>query len=219
MQQALTSWTQSLQAQAGAGVAAVVLYGSAARDTGLEKYSDLNLLVVLKQADLNLMSRIDEAARKHLRGLKASLIFWTETELKRAWDVFCLEFADIQANHRCLLGKDPFRVRRVEKKNLRFQLEFELRSKLLALRSNWLLFQDDRPALELYLRQAGKSLAYLIKQGQAVFPKLKNVQTQAWQDIARLRESKVRPSKTELRRLFLALHDALTSAVRVIDAA
>lgn len=219
MQAALTAWTQAVQAQAGADVAAVVLYGSAARKERLDKFSDLNLLVVLKQADLERMAAIHRAAQKHLRGFKASLVFWAEAELRRAWDAFPLEFTDIQGSHRCLLGKDPFRGRRVEKKHLRFQLEFELRSKLLALRSAWLRFQDDRRALELYLRQAGKSLAYLIRQGQPVFPKLKTVPPKAWEDIARWREAKVRPGKPELRRMFLALHEALSSAVRVIDAA
>lgn len=219
MQQALKKWTQTIQTQAGAELSAVILYGSAARVERLDKYSDLNLLVVLKQADLGRMAEIHAAAQKHLRGFKANLVFWAEAELKRAWDAFPLEFTDIQGNHRCLLGQDPFRGRRVEKKHLRFQLEFELRSKLLALRSAWLNFRDDRRALELYLRQAGKSLAYLIRQGQPVFPKLKTVPRQAWEDIARWREAKVRPGKPELRRLFLALHEALSSAVRVIDAA
>ncbi|MEW6516241.1 MAG: nucleotidyltransferase domain-containing protein [candidate division FCPU426 bacterium] len=219
MQAALTAWTQAIQTQAGNALSAVILYGSAARKESLDKYSDLNLLVVLKQADLEQMAEIDEATRKHLRGLRASLVFWAEAELKRAWDVFALEFADIQASHQCLLGKDPFRGRRADKKNLRFQLEFELRSKLLALRSNWLRFRNDRQALELYLRQAGKSLAYLIRQGQAVFPKLKALPPQAWQELTRLRESNVRPGKPELKRMFLALHEALSGAVRIIDAA
>jgi hypothetical protein len=219
MQPALTAWTKAIQAQAGSEVKAVVIYGSGVRAERLDKYSDLNLLVVLKAADLDRMAAIQAAAHKHLRGLKASLVFWAEAELKRAWDVFPLEFADIKANHRCLLGQDPFRGQRVEKKHLRFQLEFELRSKLLALRSAWIKFQDDGRALELYVRQAGKSLAYLIKQGQAVFPKLKTIPSQAWEDIARLRGSQAHPQQSEVRRMFHDLHDTLSAAVRVIDAA
>ena len=51
---------------------------------------------------------------------------------------------------------------------MRYQLEFELRSKLLNVREDWLAINRDTYALEQFLIKAGTSFDYLIRKAHTV---------------------------------------------------
>ena len=92
------------------------------------------LIAVCKTLDLDIL-------RKLKQGKEFPLLF-TKEELKRGVDVFPVEFLNIKNDYKILIGEDLLKDIQISKKNLRLQLEFEFRSKLIHLRSEYLMFKE-----------------------------------------------------------------------------
>ncbi len=92
------------------------------------------LIAVCKTLDLDIL-------RKLKQGKEFPLLF-TKEELKRGVDVFPVEFLNIKHDYKILHGEDLLKDIHISKKNLRLQLEFEFRSKLIHLRSEYLMFKE-----------------------------------------------------------------------------
>jgi len=125
---------------------AVVLYGSAAAGEHIPKRSDYNVLVI-----------VDEVTMDHLRTGAAVARAWGESgnpppltftldEWRGSSDIFPMEYADILERHRVLFGTPPFDDVKVERRNLRLQLEHEAFGKLLKLRQGVLASGGDAKA-------------------------------------------------------------------------
>ena len=215
----IVQWAKELKQELGTNLVSVILYGSAVRGDYIRTRSDLNLMLVFKKLDLEHITKVGKLMRRKVRKKAPQLVFWTEKELANAWDVFPLEFEDIMENHRCLVGKDPFTKRKVDKKHMRYQLEFELRSKLLTVRDSWLSLRRDKYALTMYLIKAGNSFDYLIRKAEAVFSKKMAVSSDVFEKIKRVKNKEIRLKRNELQGLFHQLHETVESAVKKIDAA
>ena len=62
-------------------------------------------MLVFKKIDLAQIAKINTLMPRRIRKKLPRLVFWTEEEIRNAWDVFPLEFEDIKENHRCLVGQ------------------------------------------------------------------------------------------------------------------
>lgn len=219
MENIVQAWAKELKQELGNNLVSVILYGSAARGEYVRARSDLNLMLVFKKLDLEHITKVGKMMPRKVRKQAPQLVFWTETEIENAWDVFPLEFEDVQGNHRCLAGTDPFKKRNVDKKHMRYQLEFELRSKLLTVRDSWLNLRRDKYALEMFLIKAGNSFDYLIRKAEAVFGKKMVVSSDVFEMIKKGKNKEIRLKRGELQGLFHQLHEAVESVIRKIDAA
>ncbi len=74
-----------------------------------------------------------------LKQLKKIPLVFTREEIMDGVDVFPVEFLNIRKHHKTLYGDDILKDMEISKENLRRQLEFELRSKLIHLRKGYLL--------------------------------------------------------------------------------
>jgi len=112
----------------------VILYGSAAAPERADKFSDLNVLCVLK-----------EITPRELLEAEPVLIWWrqkenpapllmSEEEVHNSADSFPIEFHDMKEHRRVLYGLDVIAEMKIDMRNYRAQVEHELRSKLLRLR-------------------------------------------------------------------------------------
>jgi hypothetical protein len=61
-------------------------------------------------------------------------VYFTSEEMDESSDVFPIEFIDMSQVRQLLYGRDPFEGLKVSTRNLRHQLEYELRAKMLRLR-------------------------------------------------------------------------------------
>jgi predicted nucleotidyltransferase len=218
MEKLLQDWVKVLKQELGNNLVSVVLYGSAVRKEHVRTRSDLNLMLVFKKLDLEHISQVRQLTSRKLKRQLPQLVFWTEEELKHAWNVFPLEFEDIKENHHCLVGKDFVGKRRVDKKRIRYQIEFELRSKLLNLRDTWLRSNRDKYALEMYLVKAGNSFDYLIRQAAQILGKKVALPRDIVDKIIKVKKKEIRLKRAELQDLFHQLHETVESAIRKIDA-
>lgn len=125
------------------GLVAAILYGSAASGEFAEKYSNVNVLVVLSDTGLTNLSKASTiVSSSKFKMIKP--VFFTEEYIKSSLDVFPIEFLDIKENYSVLCGKDVIRALTVDIKNLRFQCEQELKSKLINIKKNYLLIKNKK---------------------------------------------------------------------------
>lgn len=92
--------------------------------------NEKNLLLVCNTIDLETL--------KSLKELKEKPILFTKEELISGMDVFPIEFLNIKQHHKIIYGEDFLKDLNISKANLRHQLEFEFRSKLIHLRGEYL---------------------------------------------------------------------------------
>lgn len=219
MEKLLQDWAKGLKQALGNKLVSVILYGSAVRGEHIPGRSDLNLMLVFKKIDLEHITKVNKLMPRKMRKSLPQLVFWTEEEIENAWDIFPLEFEDIKENHQCLVGKDLFTKRRIDKKRMRYQIEFELRSKLLNLRDTWPGINRSRYALQMYLAKAGNSFDYLCHKAEAIFPKKITIPSDIFETIKKVKKKEIRPKRGELQHLFHQLHETVESVIRKIDAA
>jgi hypothetical protein len=112
----------------------VILYGSGASSEHQAKFSDLNVLCVLKQItprELGESEPIFHWWREHKH---PSPLLMSEEEVHHSADCFPIEFHDMKDRRKMLYGPDVIADVHIDTKFYRAQVEHELRSKLFRLR-------------------------------------------------------------------------------------
>jgi predicted nucleotidyltransferase len=194
----------------------VILYASGARGEFVQGSSDLNLLIVLKDASLKNL----DAAHRLVRLWKFRSfrpLFFSEKTLLTSTDIFPIEFLDMKENYELLFGRDPLKDLAIDTRNLRFQCEHELKSKLISLRHGYIRSRLDKkallvlllrhfnsvlPVLKNVLRVKGKAPSFLregiLKEIQAEFP----IDRSIWDELlaAKMKRIKIKPRQVD--RLF-----------------
>jgi len=140
------------------GLVSVVLYGSAASGEYVDRHSNLNFLIVLKNTDCESLAKASGFINKfpNFRAL-----FMTEHYIETSSDIFPIEFLDLRENNWLLAGKDCLSGIQVDTKNLRFQCEQELKIKLLTLRNTYLRIRKNKAALRELLFRSITSILHI----------------------------------------------------------
>lgn len=131
---ALNRLVDDLHAAHGENLASIVLYGSVAAGDQVELRSDHNLLIVLNRITLEDLRLSHTTMRDWLSLGQPMPVYFSVEELKRAADVFPIEFLQMEQARKVLHGRDPFEFVDISRANLRHQTEYELRTKLIQLR-------------------------------------------------------------------------------------
>ncbi len=209
----------------------ITLYGSAASGEFVDRRSNLNLLVVLKNTDLENLKRASGLMRKFRM---INTLFLDEEYIAGSTDVFPIEFLDMQENHIVIFGKDVLKEIRIGIHNLRFQCEQELKSKLIKLKQAYMTIGNDTNALcgllfvsftsilhilRNTLRIKGKKAPYLKGEVLKTLAAEFKIDMQVWEKILAARNKAVKLSKGEVDRLFIDFVQELESIIAVVDKA
>jgi hypothetical protein len=109
---------------------------------------------------LAICNTLDFDSLRRLKQLKEIPFLFTKEELMDGADVFPIEFLNIRQHHKILSGEDFLKDIEISKKDLRYQLEFEFRSKLIHLRKEYLQFKGKH--LEDFILSAIPTLVPII---------------------------------------------------------
>lgn len=162
-ERAIAKVAEEVRQTFGKDLVTLALYGSAAGDDFVPGHSDLNFAIVLNRvtfAHLRALRRV--LPGWHALGVSAPL-FVDRAFLRRARDVFPMELFDIQAQHRVLFGEEVFATLAVDGHNLRYQAEYEARSKLLRLRALYTEIGADAARLDALMRESAKTFVLVMK--------------------------------------------------------
>jgi predicted nucleotidyltransferase len=236
MEKELKELVNKLEAAAGTNLKSVVLYGSAASGEFNPKHSDLNVLCVLEDLDPQALAVLSPPATWWARkGHPAPLIFSLD-ELRRASDVFALEFLDIKAHHRILWGQDAFASLEIPLGLHRVQVERELRTDLLKLRQHYLAASSDNTRVLGLMTESVSSFASLFRHALLALgefspdrlphrkreiigslAKLLDFDAAAFQTVLDVREGKLTPGQVDVPSTFRAYLQGVDRVTNEVD--
>jgi nucleotidyltransferase-like protein len=167
----ISEFVEKLQQAAGSNLESIILYGSAASGEYETDYSNINLLVVLKDTSFSSLITLAPVVENWTQQRRPAPMLITQDEMERSADVFSIELMDMKRQHRVLFGVDVMASLQIPMVLHRAQLEYELREKLILLRQRllvdsrdetrtWHLLLRSLPAFATLFRHA------LIAQGQ-----------------------------------------------------
>ena len=160
---------EKLKRACPAGLKSVVLYGSAAAGDHAGKRSDYNVLVVTEDLGTATLDSFSKTATKWSQAGNPAPLLFTEERLAQATDVFPIELLDIRECHRILHGEDLVQGLEIDTKNLRLQIEHELRGKLIRLRQSYLLTGGKPKAVADLMMQSLSTFLVLFRASLRLF--------------------------------------------------
>lgn len=160
---------EDLKRACPSGLKSVILYGSAAAGDRVEKNSDYNVLVVMDDLDLSTLDALAKTASAWAKAGNPAPMLFTEERLAQATDVFPIELLDIRECHRVLLGEDLVQGLEINTKNLRLEIEHELRGQLIRLRQRYLLTQGKTKAVADLMTQSLSTFLVLFRASLRLF--------------------------------------------------
>jgi len=141
------AFADSAKKALGEKLVSAVLYGSAAAGDRQDRGSDYNILLVVEPLGADEMAALSDVTAKWTRAKNPAPLLFTPAEFRRSCDVFPIEMLDMIRSHRILAGADVLAGLEVSQANLRHQVEFELRAKLLAIRNGCVAAGSSKSAL------------------------------------------------------------------------
>jgi hypothetical protein len=228
----LQKWTEDVKVLFAEDLRGILVYGSATGKEFVQKRSDINTLILLKEVKPSHLKKYFPLQKKyHKKGIIAPLFLDWDYVLSSA-DVFPLEFLDIKENHLLLWGENPFKELVFDLKNLRFQCEQELKGKMIRLRQSYLELGGKPGELEKLLIKSFSSLSSALKG----LLRLKNnerfkvdedfsillkrefqIETEVFSKVLNLKKSKVKLNKSELENLFFDYLKNLKELTDIVD--
>ncbi len=233
MERKLERFVQEVQHLFGNDLLGVFLYGSAAAGEHVPERSDINVGVVLRHVRPEALRKASGRIRDWQRVGFATPLFVDSDFLRGALDVFPIEFLDMRARHRILLGPDFLADMEISDGNLRRQCEQELRGKLLKLRQTYVEIAPNPKELEAVLIAAVASIAVLARTllrlarqddssgTEAVLARVHehfHVPTVALATTWKLKRGEARRTGSELDRLYQDVMEETEQLVHVVDA-
>jgi predicted nucleotidyltransferase len=130
----LAEWTRSLEGALGDDLVAVLLTGGVARGDYRPGDSDVNAIVVLRDASFAKLDAISSAMQAVRYGARVEATILTAEELPGSCDAFPLLYDEIKRWHIVLVGTDPLASVAVHDTHRRLRIEQELREAQIGLR-------------------------------------------------------------------------------------
>ena len=217
---------------AGENLQSVILYGSAADGEFHPKFSNVNLLCVLRETSFASLQAVAPAAKWWTRQKYHAPLLLAREELERAAAVFSIEFLDMQQQHRVLHGEDVLRGLTISMRLHRAQLEYELREKAILLRQRLLLASGNENRLwELLLGSVstfatlfrhslitmGDSVPKSKRDGIQVLASLIELDPSAFLQLLDIREGKLGRKQLDVRDVASRYLTAVQRATAAVD--
>lgn len=159
---ALKEFIQRLKDIYQEGLVSVIIYGSVATGEFKDRYSNINLLVILDNTDLNNLKMASGLINKQ-RFKRFQPLFFAPDYLVHSCDVFPIEFLDMKENYRVLYGQDVLKDISIEVKNLRFQCEQELKAKLINIKNFFIRNKNHKIAVTNLLFKSFNSVLHILR--------------------------------------------------------
>jgi len=157
------AFIDDLRSTHGKNLVSVVLYGSAAAGDFVPRQSDYNILIALERIGPEDLRKAHACIREWARLGNPVPVYFTTSELQNAADVFPIEFHQMSVAHKVLFGIDVLADLNISDKFLRLQTEYELRSKLIQLRRQYIPASESVDSLKRLMAESLASFSALFR--------------------------------------------------------
>lgn len=138
MKNQFEAFIDDLRATHGRNLVSIVLYGSAAAGDFVPHKSNYNILIALQKITPQDLRNAHASIREWHKMGHPVPVYFTVSELQNAADVFPIEFHQMETARKVLYGTDVLAGLKISDEFLRHQTEYELRSKLIRLRRQYI---------------------------------------------------------------------------------
>ncbi len=152
-----------LESALGENLVSLVLYGSAARGTHVAGRSDINLLLVVRNASVEALHAVTPMMAEWVKAGQPAPLIFSDEEWRSSADAFPIEVEDMRDAHRVLAGKDPLDHLTTRRSDLRLELEREVMGKVLRLRTEYAVAAADGKALGRLLVHSASTFFVLLR--------------------------------------------------------
>jgi predicted nucleotidyltransferase len=130
----LTALEAALAKELGDDLVSLVVYGSAARGAYRAGQSDVDVVIVVRQASRETLLSIANVMQVARYSARIEAMILVEDEIAPSTDAFPILYDDIRRNHVVLRGADPFADLAISDRHRRLRIEQELREAQIRLR-------------------------------------------------------------------------------------
>jgi hypothetical protein len=214
-----------------ANIHSIYLVGSVLTEDYIEKVSDINSIIVLKEMDLNFLDILAPMGKKHhKKGISAPLLM-TPDYIQKSLDVFPIEFLNFQLIHQTLLGEDILVDLQIDRGDLKRQCEREVKGKLIWLRQSYISSMGDRrrladnivrqftsyiPLFRGLIQLLGENPPINHKDVVAVLSRLTGTETDIFEDTYAMKKKLFKPTFEQLHTLFEKYYQATERLLEVV---
>jgi hypothetical protein len=156
-------WLAPVRASLGSEFLAAYLTGSVLTRAFDPRHSRVNLLVVARSLDADMLDRLARVIPATGGAPHFEPLFLTRRQVEKSLDAFPIEWIEIQERNLLLEGEDVVEGLEVPRTHFRLQLEHELRSHQIRLRQTLLAAARKPAVLERMLRDSASSFATLFR--------------------------------------------------------
>jgi len=211
---------------------AVILYGSAVSGDYHPEFSDLNILCLTEKLEAASLKKLAPVVAWWQKQRQPALMLLTVDELRRSADVFAIELYDMKARHRVLFGEDFLSGLEVPMNLHRLQVERELRTSIIKLRTRYLVAGDDDASVLRLMTDSISTFTTLFQHAliatgeQAPAQKREAVRRIAsllkfdakpFESVLDFREKKVKSADLNIQQLFSGYLDIVERVVDEVD--
>jgi hypothetical protein len=139
-----TQFIKELELVLNAQLKSVIAYG----------FDRPKIWVLCEQLKASQLNDLSDIAKWSQKTLQLTPVFMTQDEFQGSNDIFALDYFEMKATGRCLLGEDIIQELQIDTITLRTLCELELTEKLVYLRQLYLLNRDDPKRLNDALQHA-----------------------------------------------------------------
>ncbi len=151
---------QVLKKVLGTRLSSFIMYGSSHTGEFHEGYSNINTMAIVSSITMNDIAAIGRELKWFFYKVNPSPLIFTHDELNSFKDVFPIEMLDIIEHHTLVYGDaDPLKNIAIDPKNLRFQCESELKTKLIKLRQALFIHNSEKKASMLMVNSISSFVA------------------------------------------------------------
>ena len=144
-------------------LSSVFLYGSCATEEYSKSFSDINLMVVIKDLHATDLKKAHSFTKEFTKKSKYLPIFMDKEEWFNSCDVYSIEYSDIKDRYKILHGENLIDNLNIEKKYLRLQCEQEVKNLLIRLRQIYLAKASDKKSIKNLIQTSSKAFMVIFR--------------------------------------------------------
>ncbi len=232
LQEKISPFFHEILQNAPARVHSIYLVGSVLTEDYRDKLGDVNSLIILQKMDLAFLDVLAPLGKTYgPQGITAPTIM-DPAYLQSSLDVFPLEFLNFKLAHHTLYGEDLLAGLVINREELRYQCERELKGKLIWLQRSYVSTMGDKkvlaadivrhfgdylPLLRGIIHLLGQTPPLGLKKSLDLVFALTGAETQVFEEIYAIKRHLTEPSKEELTQIFGKFYRATEKLAEVVD--
>lgn len=232
LQEKISPFFHEVLQNSAPNVHSIYLVGGVLTEDYREKATKIDSVIVLQKMDLAFLDILAPLGGRYGKQGFAAPLIMDPAYIHSSVDVFPLEFLNFQLVHQAIYGEDLLAGLTIDRQELRYQCERELKGKLLWMHRIYVSAMGDKtvlagdivrhfdgylPLIRGILHLLGQTPPPGLKAALDLLFKLTGAETEVYEEIYTIKQNLSKPSKEEVTELFTRFYRATERLAEVVD--